>query len=165
MNKASFLQRKVSQSGQLFRDCTTVNVYVFIHFMFSQDAMLCFDSFYTAKSHKSSRREASTSSSDSQCGHRGGIPDLGEISKGFFPWPQYGQILASGIHKPKKPCRKIKGNKDKVKDYIRWNSFSQLQCIVFVRSKLKYNEFHMINYFRGKKKKSMLPVCTLLLIN
>lgn len=88
MNQASFLPRKVSQSRQLLRTILLdVCVHVFMYFRFSQDATLCFDSFYTAKSHKSSRRESSTSSSDSQCGHRGGTPDLGEIRKGFFSWP------------------------------------------------------------------------------
>lgn len=55
MNKARFLQREVSQSGLLFRTVLLkVNVYVFMHLPFSQDAILRSHSFFTARSHKNS---------------------------------------------------------------------------------------------------------------
>lgn len=88
-------------------------------------------------------------------GTEGEIQILGRSVRVIFSWPYYDKTSASGIHKPKKPCRKIKRNKDKVKQYMRRNSCSWQQCIVFVRSKLTYNEWHMINYFRvGKKEKT-----------
>lgn len=86
-------------------------------------------------------------------GTEGELQSLGRSVRGFFSWPHYDKTSTSGIHKPKKSCRRSRATKT-MTEYIRRNSYSWQQCIVFVRSKLTYNEFHMINYFRaGKKEK------------
>lgn len=141
IKKGSWFQRKVSRIGWLFRT-TLINVhfYIFIHFMFSQDAMQCLHLFTLLKAMKAKKRIEHASLFP--LGYRGWTLDLWDPSQGFSSWPHWGHSLASGIHNPAIPCRKIKGKKDKVKDYMRWNSCSLPVCIAFLRNKLKCHKFH-----------------------
>lgn len=108
----------------------------------------CVLTLYTVESHRSSRGESSNSSSDSQCDHKGTTPVLEEISKGFSVLTSLMSNFCLVYSQTRETLQKDQGNKDKVKQCMRRDSYSQLQCIGFLTQKVNY----------GYKKVSYLPV-------